>query len=800
MSLDTLARVVPYGGRPPSTKMQKYAPTGEKVGRLMSVMFGMAQDFWVDRVTTIDYNEEFDVPDNETGKTRRVVAWATLGLSTDQDQLDRLARTMLDSEALLHDIATNRIRSTIIQHFQDASGADLTKDPVFPRRSDCRTALNTQMQKLGLRIEGSFQIGLTPYVRVSNEVIEIKDFQVTPKRGSGRQSIHLVATLDAPASTPPSTRFLRWLENQMPVRGQSGSIEKRLIGEIRGHLDNAFTTQELRRSPDKIAEMLTPKLDAVIGAETGFRVALNIFEQDRRSETYNYAGTHKIEATLLGTGRDALFEIDYVIDAFDETKFEGAFDKDAKAAANKAAAGSTLSPAERAAQSGDISTWAHALVQSIAETQLKRAITEMDLSDLPRIGLLPKDPKLSPDERVNALMKPTCERLGFEATIRTQAVVDRRLHQLRNGISVDTGLQDFDLAETTLRPKLRFKFDVFLPDGSESDMLNQYFQSSSDDHEPFAELKKTLSDRAQNVAATGLVHLTTNQYLDMTGDTARLRTGVEDSLSDVLRNEFGLTLRPPLAVQTDPDKVQEIYNDLRSEIRTAVIPINVVSDHTGDKVELELKLSYQVDRLANPNLTGERDEEGRIDAWERFRNMALKHGSVDGLLTEFEKVMAEAVRGRLESIPSEAFNKDSVLALRPQITETYRTAGEIFGLHVRVFEGTVNIDKKGGGVFGGTPRLERQRKRILRLENKLDELEERHDELRFGNSADKQGGSFLPDEEDEPSVEDEIKDLRKKIDEVEYALEEEQAKFELLKTEKHISLPRNTGAPPETPE
>lgn len=791
MSLNELAKVVAYGAAAPGARMEKFTPSGQKVGRVVSFALGVARDVWLDRISTVEFGDEFHIPDHRAGKKRRIVVKVSLGLSENRDQLDVLARQLLN-DLTLEDLVNTEIRSTVSRHFQEVDNFSKQQNPVFPALADCRNKLSARIRELGLRVASDFQISIVPNVDVRNEVIEIKEFPVTPVGGSGRHSIHIIITLESPPVRKPSEQLLTWLLNDTPVRGSANSVEAAVLVELRARLDNHFTTQDLRRHTRQIAEKLTREVSSVIEQGFGFQVTLNIFEPARSSETFRYSGTHKVMSPLLGTGREAEFEIEYAMEAFDDDKFLGAFEADRKSSAAKQQANELLSSRETAALSGDIGTWANALVKSFTETELKNAVSEIEVGRLPKFGLLPEDASLSPDDRINELLMPICAAYGFEVRIRTAAIVDRRLHQLKNGIPIDTEMLEYDLAVTTIRPKLRFTFNAFLPDDSRTDLLNQYFQSTSEDRAPFGQLRLTLANRMQNVAATELVQLQTDEYLDMTGDTGPLREKIETKLANLLREEFGLSLRPPLAVQTDPDSVQKRYNDMRSKIRTTRIPLRVISDRSGDMINLTITLSYQVDRLANPNLDEDSNDAGAIAAWEQFRTMALEYSTLDEHLIAFERVMAEAVRGRLEAIPAESFTKEAVGGLRPQITKGFRAAGKIFGLHISVFEDTINIDADDGSVIGGATRIDRQRKRILRLEQILENLEHKYDEIRFGDEE-RPKLSFL--EDDDVSSEDDQKEkLRKQIEEVEEALKQEHAKFVALKSTSNPSLPNSSEA------
>lgn len=790
MKIDDLATIIPHGETPNNPRMVIYHPKGRKLGKAFSLMMGMARNIWLDRTSTLDFEERFRIPDQTAGKARNVVVSASIGLSEDGASIENMIETLEGGKAL-HDVIVNEIETILTKHVNSCSPAEIKKDPVFPARARCRQSIQTKLGEFGLRLDSTVQVVVEPHINVTNHLMEIDEFLVTPLRGMGRIPIRLSVTLNAPSKEAELVDVLAWYFNETPVVGDGQTVESTVCTALQCELDNRFTAQQFRRDVGRIVKEVEPKLKAEIADLHGLQLTLNIFEDVHPTETYHYNGVISVGTDLLGTGRNAKFDIEYTLDADDEEKFERAFDADKGRAGRLNPANGAMSAKLQAANEGRIDAWARALVAEVVQTELQKALSEVELDKLPAVGILPEDASVRQDSRINELIVPIFERFGATVTIRTAPVVDARLHRLKNGISIETDMKKFDLAATSLQPELKFVFEVYLPDSLNSKALNSYFQANQNQADPLAHLKDTLSDRINNVAAKLLVGMQTDEYLDQTGDRSPLREDIEDRFSQVLEQEFGLALRPPLAMQKRPDQVEERYDQMRHAMRDSKISVPTQSNHTGAEVEVNLSLQYQVDRLQNPNLHGSDGESSRFASWEQFRNMALNYKTLGEHLEAFESVISASVRGRLQGTPTEAYARTNLDRLRTKITEGFEAAGEHFGLRIRVFPDTldVNVD---GGIIGDDPQLIRKRNLIARMERRLAELEEQYVDVAY-QIDDKQkpliriGDDTGPDEGETEAT------IKKTMDRLHSDLDKERKEYSSLQKEVRKSLPGALG-------
>ena len=792
MRLNDLIYIAEKGEGAPRPGMQKHAST-QRFGKTFARILGGARELWIDGNSSIDFLKIFEIPDSDSRKKRRIGVEATLGIVRDPALTGELAEKLLeamDLEALVE----QALRSALTAHFQQISAQDRASDPVFPGREKCRLSSADRLTALGLRIESKCQVWITPYVAKTRAEIELGGLEVTPIDGAGRQAVDLIVTLEAPKAQPPSERLLTWMLNKTKVEEGDVSIRQAVISEVRRLIDNNYSTQELKREPARIASEVTASLDPSIGNQFGFHAKVHIFEKRGTSEVLRYAGAHEITAPLLGTGRRVTFDIEYTMEVLEDDRFEDAFEADRLSAQQKNIGNKVLTVAEHASTTGSLENWAHELINTIVETELKTALSRIDTDKLPQFGLLPEDSKLNLDDQINQLIAPVCRPLGFQANVRTSAMVDQRLHELKTGLAIDTGDRDYDLASSSISPKLRFQYDAYLPDNGQTKLLTPYLQAGDGEFDPFSNLRQTVADRTQKVAAMALGQLSPDDYLNKTGDAEAIRKLVLGNLNTTLFKEFGLELREPLVITTAPDKVQMRYIEMRSEMRLVEIPLRVKSDYSGEIAELMLRLRYQVDGVARPDPNELNQIEGTIESWERFRTMAMNFKTLDDHLAAFEGVMIDAVRARLESVPAEAFDKTTVAPLRPQIRETFEGAGAYFGLRVRVFTDTVNVDFQNEISLGGQTRLERSRRRVIRLERMLDEAEERLDQIRYQDREPSKFRDLLGDD-DEFDVDAEKLKLKQRIEGLENDLQDAQRQFQSEKATARIAYQA-----PESPD
>ncbi|MDJ0821018.1 MAG: hypothetical protein QNJ09_04290 [Paracoccaceae bacterium] len=791
MSLNNLAKVQESGTPSPSSKMQRFKPADQSVAGIFAdiafTVFGIKQEVWLDRTSTEQFNHVFDIPDAETGKKRKIRVSALVGIEEDDARLGKMIEQLLDGKAL-DDLVSTHVHSIIAKHMNTATDIEFDVDPVFPARTRCRQRITKKLEEFGLRLDSGVQLSVEPHVGVTNEVFEYKEFMVTPRGGSKRQPIHLTVTLNAPSRTKLSPELLRWFLNETPVKGEGGSIEDAIRAELTTQLDNSYSPQKLRRETQTIREEVEAELHALISTQYGFDLALNIFESFGRTDPYRFNRTASVSADLIGTGRKAEFEVEYTFTTYDEERFEGAFAADSAEAARKVEAGQELTPILAAAQKGNTAEWAHALVTSIVSAELRKALSKMPTSKLPALGILPEDPSLNLDDKVNELIVPYFERVGAHVSVRTASVLDSWLHRLKTGITAKTDMRKYDLAVTTIQPELRFVFDIYLPDNANYQLLNQYLQSNLNSPDPFDELRNTLTERIQNVAARLVISMDADTYLNQTGDSSVLREHVEREFQDLLRLEFGLALRPPLAMQKKPDRVEERYDQMRNETREVTIAIPAVNQLTGKRVTVRLTVFYQVDRLINPNLANDADQTAK-EGWERFRSMALKHETLEAHLLEFEKVIGASVKSGLKDVPAEALTRTGIDKLKDKIVSGFDAAGTYFGLKVRVFRNALVVDDEDEIGIGEPPDVIRTRVRIERLENMLAKAEEQYDNVVHGLETEEIRGFIDSDDDAEDDQNREAK-LEKQIEKLEASIDREKAKLRGLLEKANATLPK----------
>lgn len=794
MSLNTLAQVEGQGSGKPRPGMKKYQPSQTSflgaVGQAVAAATGLQQNVWLDRSSTAEFREVFEIPDVATGKKRKVQVEASIGIVENDVKLGALIEQLLDGKDL-QELVSTHVQTIVTRHIHSATELEQSTDPVFPARKRCSARITKRLEDQGLRLDTGVRTMVLPHVEDTNVVLEFKDFRVTPRGGSKRQPIHLIATLNAPSRSNSTSALLCWYLNETPIRGSSNSIEATIRAELTSRLDNKFTPQRLRRDTRHIREEVEADLRALIATQYGFELSLNIFEDDRPTETYRFNRTITIKADLLGTGREAEFEVEYTLNVFDEERFEGARAADRDTAKTKAAAGEELEAKLLAAQKGNTRQWAYELIKTIVVAELRQALSETPTAKLPALGILPEDPSLNPDERVNELIGPIFERYGASVKIRTASVVDPRLHQLRSGIPIETQMRKYDLSVTTLQPEMRFSFNVFMPNNANTRLLNQYFQAKTNFADPFSELKKTLIDRIENVAAGLVIRFDADEYLNRTGDRKGLVDNVEAEFQKLLEQEFGLDLRPPLKLQRKPDRVEERYIQMRNENRKVEIPIPAKNQTTGVRTGVRLSVRYLVERIVNPNVESGATEHEK-EGWERFRSMALKHETLDAHLSEFEEVIGDHVKSRLKRVPAEALSRAGIDSQKDKIIGGLHAAGTYFGLKIQVFGDTLDVDANDEDEIGEPRAITRSRARIERLENILAEAEEAYDNAVHGLEQEEPASFIGFDPDDNPDEDDEVNveaKLERQIEKLEASIEKETLKLTALVEKQNVALP-----------
>lgn len=781
MRLNELVIMTSPGQKAPRPGMKKVGGAGQSIGlAALAFLRGSSKELWVDPASTVTFERIFEIPDAFLSRKRKIVVEATLGAPVDAAVGSKFIEKSLEAVGI-EELVSNELESALMAHFRQLQVLDRSQDPLFPARERCQDSCTAALQSLGLRIESACQVSVTPYIPHKREVINLDSIEVLPIGGLDRLKIDVAVTIEAPPTSPPSRQLLTWVLNQVPVSSGSSTVRGAIESEFRAFVDNRYRTQEFRRETQRIAQEAQSRLQSSISETYGFNVHVSIFEKVGGSDPLNYTGVQYITAPLLGTGRVAQFDVEYGLNVTAEERFKSAFQEDMNSAVRKKSANEIMSPQENAAQSGNIQTWANELIGVIVQGELQRALSEIDIDHLPGYGMLPEDTTLNLDDKINNLIAPICKALGFSAKVRTSPMVDQMLHQLTTGLAIDTPETEYDLAQTSIRPQLRFKYDVVLPHGAPTKLLIPYIQASNDQEggNGFDLLRKTIEVRTQSVAALALGQLSPDDYLNKTGDAAAIRSEVEEPLRETLLHEFGLKLRDPLVVNAKPDDVQRRYIEMRSELREVKIPLKTQSIYTHEQADLVMSLRYQVDRLANPNVGEPGQHEGAIEAWERFRTMAMKYTSLDAHLKAFEEVVIDTLRSALETFTAEAFDKANSVHLRSNVTKAFSVAGGYFGLNVSVFEGTINVKFEGNAPSMGNPRLESARKRVMRLTKALDEKEEELDALKYGENDVSSDDPFSDASSNDPAAK--RAELEQKIEDLIIDLETAQQRFAQLK-------------------
>ena len=753
MKINDLAIVESAKSAAPRPRMIKHKTTGG-AQRLLESCLGTANNLWIEPDKVASYAGYFPILEKGDLGRRRIRVDIELKVGNDPDALAGMAQKLLGStlSELVHDTVADALNT----HFTNLDDATWNANPVFPARSACENWIRTRLEMLGLKIATGPNVQIEPHIDVAQEVFELNAVEVVPVDSGRRQPVDVVFTLTAPPAMPPSHHRLLWLLNEIPVRGTSGSIEEFISSAIAINLNNAYTIQELRREPTRIASELTNSVQKSIVDKYGFHIAVKLVDVPGSENQSIHTGKGQAGISLIGTGRTVAFEIEFIAEAIDDDLLIKAFDNACKTGADKTSREDQLSSTEEAATTGNISVWIKSLALTASTSALDKAVGEIPVETLPRFGAFPEDATLNLDKRVNELANPLLARSGLSAQIRVVPQIDPMLHMLRNGIQIDTKMQDYELAQTSTSPKMRFKYSAYLPPDAATNLLIPYFQDSGED-EPLLALTTKAATRTQQIVASVMGQMSPDAYLDTTGNMAAIRNEVEEKLDNALSEEFGLRLQPPLVVTAEPDRVQERYNALRSETRRLKVPLRLQRSFDGEPVEGVLSLQYQVDRLANPH--ADEGHSGTIAAWERFRNWANRYETLDAHLDAFDSLMSDSIRSPLEKFPAEAYAKTELHKLQPQVGQVFANAGAEFGLDVRVFLGTVNVDFDT--LISADPQLESERRRLVQLTQDQERDQKKLDQLEFGGTTATHGSIFDADEpEDDIGKDAEIKKLK----------------------------------------
>ena len=758
-SIDDLIAITADSRNPPRRSMHLHRRPDRVVG-LIEQVFGASRSVWYEPSGLGHFQADIAL----AHETRRFKLAFGVRISPRAEARGWLVETLLrEEEPSLSRLVMELAEEVVNEHLSTRTGEDLEADPVRPKWDDLLFKLQTELGRSGLEVVGSIALDPTAYHREPQIIYDFDDFQVIPKGSTRAIAIPVTVTLDAPGRESEPPRLAAWYANRQDTHG-SGSMRDLILQTLVSLANNSYEAQAFRRETARIAAEMQRALDMALGTQLGFHITVSVAQHAYGSDGYRYAGSFVIETPLPGSGRaNAKFEVHYQSQASDELRFDAARERDRQEGLRKQEANATLTAAETAAQQEDPETWVVAVLKDHCRTALNETIGTMENAEVVRIGAVPEGNELELDAGVNRCLEALVSIVGITAGVKVHPVTDRRLHALKTGISISVEKQAYPLAINTLAPVLALKFQVFLDLPSGMQLLNPYLDEAPDTTEDFAKLKADIAERTTSIAAMKLGELSPEQYLDQTDMDNAIAAKIEETLSDTLMKEFGLSLQGKIIVTGEPDAIQERYRQIRG-IRSFEMVFPVPRRDGSGSVPLRLSLTYEIDRLANPAGTTSSRDRANQDAWARFRNMALDCDSVEDHIGKFDETVQASLLTRLQEGYAEDFAAPMLRRFAPAICAYFTQAGAAFGFAVRIVESSVNVTQLDGmpmNPAGDTAILQERLKRLY-ADQQNDII--RRDELEFsGPPAPKALPDIFGDEDQAGDPVDELAALDDRI-------------------------------------